>query len=284
MAAPTINQAFEIKFQRDTHLIYQQGGSKFRGLCRTDGSVKAETCRFYKLDTVSTSGKTRQGDIAVSNPTHSYATATMDDQYVALLVDELDLTKLNSNVRESYAKAVANAFGRKTDEQIIDGMETGATQTLGDYGSSDDDNFTLNLTLRANRTLDANNVPRDGRRFCAVTPHQWAWLMKIDQFVRSDYTGPDLQFTKTGEPMKTWNGINWFCSTLLPGVGTATAKSYLWHHDAVGHGINSEIKVQWDWENLKQAWSCAGSSSMGAVVIDPTGLVEIRVDDTTALT
>ena len=53
--------------------------------------------------------------------------------------------------------------------------------------------------------------------------------------------------------------------------------------DAVGHGINSELATSWDWENTRRAWSMSGSMSMGATVIDATGIVEVRLDDTTAL-
>ena len=96
---PTIDQTFITKFNNDMHLTYRQIGSKFRGLVRTDASVKAETCRFYKLGTVRASSKSRNGEIPASNPDHAYATATMADRYCLVYVDELDLTKLAVDVR-----------------------------------------------------------------------------------------------------------------------------------------------------------------------------------------
>ena len=69
----------------------------------------------------------------------------------------------------------------------------------------------------------------------------------------------------------------------MPGVKTATGKNYMWQRRSVGHGINSEVNITWDWENLKQGWSGVGSMSMNAVVIDALGLVELHLDDTAAL-
>ena len=284
MTAPTIDQTFITKFNNDMHLTYRQIGSKFRGLVRTDASVKAETCRFYKLGTVRASSKSRNGEIPASNPDHAYATATMADRYCLVYVDELDLTKLAVDVRGSYVKAGASAFGIETDEQIVAAMTAGATTTYGDYGSTLADNMTLNVILDVARVMDANEVPRDGRRFWGVSPVQWAHMHKIDQFVRADYQGPgDLPFVKMGNQMKTFNDFHFFVSNRNPGSGTATAKSYAWHMDAVGHGINSELATSWDWENTRRAWSMSGSMSMGATVIDATGIVEVRLDDTTAL-
>jgi hypothetical protein len=72
-------------------------------------------------------------------------------------------------------------------------------------------------------------------------------------------------------------------SNKLNGVGTATARCLAWHRTSVGHGINADYNVIWDWNNPMQAWDGVGSLSMGAVAIDANGIIEIRVDDTGGL-
>lgn len=280
MAQPTIDQTFITKFERDTHLTYRQMGSKYRGLVRTDADVNAEKARFFILGSITTSGKGRGGDIPVSNPEHTYKDCTMQDEYVATLVDKLDLTKLSTDVRGGYVKAAASAFGITTDKIIVDAMTAGATLTEGDYTG----NMTRNFVLDVAAQMDENEVPRDGRRFWGVSPAQWSHLHAVDEFTRADYNGPaDLPFKKMGNTMKTWNDFHFFVNNRCPGSGTAQCKSYAWHMDAVGHGINADVSTTWDWENLKSAWSMAGSMSMGACVIDPTGLIEARLKDNLAL-
>lgn len=279
----TIDQAFITKFNRDAHLTFQQKSSKLRGMVRTDGEVSAEACRFQKIGSVSMGVKARNGEIPVTSPAHSYVTATMSDKYLRVLIDKLDLTKLNIDVRNGYIETMASAAGREIDDVIIDAFEAGATQTVGDYGSSDTDYIDRNMALEVNRALDRSDVPRDGMRFAAVTPAQWAALECISQFVSADYVGPDLPFKKMGFETRTWNDVHWMVHNRLPGVGTSQAKCYAWHMKAVGHGIANDIEMQWAWNNAVYAWDGACALSMGAVVIDTGGIVEIRVDDTGAL-
>lgn len=283
MAAPTIDQAFITQFNKDLHLTYRQMSSKLRGLVRTDGQVVGSSVNFYKLGTLTATTKARNGEIPAQNPDHSKVTANMADYYIGLYVDQLDLTKLEVDLRGGYVKSGASAFGIKTDDIIIDALETGATVTLGDYGSSDDDNWNRNFALRAVQKLNERFVPDDGKRFGLISAAGWSHLMAIDQFVRSDYVGPDLPFKQMGIEARTWLGVHWMTHQYLPGAGTATSKNYLFHSSAVGHGINADVSSQWQWKNERWAWHMAGAMSMGAVVIDTNGIVECRVDDTATL-
>ena len=277
MPGPTIDQSFITKFNDDVHLVYQQRESKFRGLLRTDADVKAEKVRFQKIGSVVAKTKARNGVIPPANPDHSFVEATMTDGYVLEFVDQLDLTKLNIDVRDGYVRTFAMALARFVDDQIIAAMDAGATQL--DTATT---NMTRNDILAQTQTLDSNDVARDGRWFWALTPVAWSHMMTIDQFVNSDYVGPELPFMQ-GRLLRTYYGVNFFVSSRLPGVGTSAAKTFLWHMDAVGHGINQDVSLQWAWENDRQAWSGAGSVSAGAVVIDPLGLVEFTVSDVAAL-
>ena len=278
MPGPTIDQAFITKFNRDLHLTYQQQKSKLRGTVRTDGEVNGSTVRFQKLGSISMVSKARNGEIPVSNPAHTYADATMADKYLRVLIDKLDLTKLNIDVRNGYINSMAAAAARETDDILITAMDSTTVETNSYSG-----NLTRNKVLTAINLLDAANVPDDGMRFAAISPAAWAHMMCIDQFVRSDYIGPELPFTKTGVEVRTWLGVHWMKHTRLSGVGTATCKSYLYHSSSVGHGIASDVDMQWVWNNGVFAWDGAGALSMGAVVIDTSGIVEVQIDDTAAL-
>jgi hypothetical protein len=278
MALPTVDQAFVTKFNRDTHLQYRLMAPKMRGLVRTDADVNGSTARFYKLGSVEASTKARNGQVPLSNPDHSYATATMTDRYAALTIDKLDLTKMVEDLRTTYVKAMVAAFARPTDSDILTAMN-GSTTTV-----TVATNLVRGDALAIAEKLDTNNVPRDGRRFCVVTPHAWSFLMSIDQFVRADYVGPDdLPFKRQGMAVRTWNDMHWFVHPHLSGSGTSAATCFAWHYDAVGHGINADLSTMWSWENLQQGWACVGSMSMGACLVDTLGVVKFAVNDTTAL-
>lgn len=278
MAAPTVSEAFITKFEKDVHLTFRLMAPKLRGLVRTDADVNGSTARFYKLGTVIATTKARNGEVPMSNPEHAYVTATMQDRYARIHIDKLDLDKMNEDLRTAYVKSIVAGFAVPVDNDIITAMNT--TSTTITVAS----NITRPNALDIGVKFDGNNVPRDGRRFCVVTPKAWGFLMSIDQFVRSDYVGPDdLPFKKMGIQVRTWNDIHWMVHPALPGVGTATATCFAWHYDAVGHGINSDIVTTWDWDNPKQGFSCVGRMSMGAALIDPLGCIKFNVDDTASL-
>lgn len=280
MPGPTIDDAFIQKFNRDVHLAYQRERSMLRTMVRTDADVEGSSVRFQKLGTMSVSGKARNADIPIQNPAHTHVDVTLLDRYGAVLIDKLDLTKLNIAVREGYVYDMSSAFGRETDEQITDAMQAGATQTIGTFTGS----ITRNNALLGREALDRGDVPSDGRIYWAVTPRMWAHLMTISEFVNSDFIGfENMPWKNIGLEAKAWNRAMVFQFNGLPGVGTATARSYMWHWRSIGHAIGDEVDITWQWENLKKGWSGAGSMSMNAVVIDPAGLIEFRVDDTAAL-
>lgn len=281
MAAPYIDIAFKEKFNKDLHLEFTQQGSLFRGCVRTDGEVDGKTVYFQKLGTLTMQDKARNGEVPITNPAHNRVSASMIDKYLRTAIDKLDITKLSTEVKSGYVSQMAQAAADYCDDLLIDTMDAGATLTIGDYGSSDTDWIDENMALEIGEKFDRYNIPRDGKRYCAVTPRQWAALMKIDTYRRSDYVGGDLPFKKMGNKMRTWNDINWFMSNRLNGVGTTTAVCLAWHERAVGHGINSDYSVIWDWNNPMQAWDGVGALSMGACVIDANAVIEVRVDDTT---
>jgi hypothetical protein len=283
MAAPYIDIAFREKFNRDLHLEFTQKGSLFRNTVRTDGEVDGKLVYFQKLGILTMQDKARNGEVPITNPAHNRVTCTMVDKYLRTAIDKLDITKLSVEVKSGYVSMMAQAAADHTDDVIIDAMDAGATGSIGDYGSSDTDYIDENMALEIGEWFDARNVPRDGKRFCAVTPRQWAALMKIESYASADYVGADMPFKKTGFNYRNWNDINWFMSNRLNGKGTETAVCLAYHSSAVGHGINADYSVIWDWNNPMQAWDGVGALSMGAVVIDTNGVVEVRVDDTGGL-
>lgn len=280
MASPTISNAFITKWNADLKRDYARTMSYFRGTVRTDGEVIGNTVRFQKLGTISMTTKSRNGEIPVQNPAHSYVDCSISDYYARTVIDKLDLTKMNIEVRGNYLQNAVEAANRKVDELIIGAMDSGATGTEGNYSGA----FTRNLVLQINEQLDSNDVPRDGRRFCAVTPWQWAHLMTVSEFANADYIGNDrMPWLANGMTMRNWADLNWFVHTGLTGRGTAQVKCYAWHMDSVGHGIGEEIQSQMQWNNAMFGWDQATALAMGSTVIDTNGIVQVRVNDTVAL-
>ncbi len=284
MAAPYIDDAFETAFDSDLHLNFEQGDSHFRGLMRTDGEVVGEKIRYQKLGGLEMQPVARYDEIPLSLPAHSHADAEMESHFVRTAIRAHDLTALSTNQRGGYAQKMANSANRKVDDIVVAALDAGGTTyTVGDYST----NITRSLALQLREQFDINEVPDDGMRCVAISPRAESHLMTIDEYRHADLiSSSDLPYnsgTNHGRKYRRWAGFNWFNTNKLTGVTTATCKAYAWHFSAVGHGIASDITSDWQWINPRQHWSGVCSLQMGAVVIDPLGVVQLQLKDDQAI-
>ena len=285
MASPYIDDAFITAFNSELHLNYEQGDSHFRGLCRTDGEVNGETLRFQKLGGLEMTTKSRYGEVPLSIPSHTHADATMKARYARVAIQKLDLSLLNTNVRQGYAQKMAGAANRRVDDEIVAAMDTGGTTNVINSGYSG--GITRAIALEIRETFDTNDVPDDGMRFVAITPRQHSHLMTIDEFKHADNSGSDdLPYTTGGmhgRKFRRWLDMNWFTTNRLTGAATATVDCYAWHYSAVGHGIADDISADWGWSTTHQQWDGVTSLQMGSVVIDDEGIFQIQLNDTATI-
>jgi Phage capsid protein len=151
-----------------------------------------------------------------------------------------------------------------------------AGRDLGDATKA----FDYNMAMSIVTTFDVNEVPDDGGRYVALHPYAWAQFLKVPEFANADYVGAENLPFKGGMQAKYWMGILWFP---LPNVtwgvagGNAAdvATNLAWHKSVLGHGINKEIDTKWDWENTYSAWSCVSCMSLGATIIEDTGVYAV---------
>lgn len=270
---PTIDVAFIEEYNADVHLTFQQLGSRLMNTTRK-GAVRAKTVYWQIFGALAAQSKTRNAQHTFIDPEHTQASAAMVDWYVPTLIDDLDLLKLNIDEKNTHARAHVGALGRKVDDVLIAAMTAGANATdLGGVTFA----WTYEMMMNVITTFQVNEVPDDGQRFCAVHPYAWSQMLKIAEFANADYVGQEFLPFKGGMTAKMWMGVIWMP---LPNIAWSTgggnalnvASNLAWHQSAVGHGVNKEIDTQWDWENTYSAWSCVSSMSLGASVIEDTGV------------
>ena len=243
--------------------------SKLRGTVR-EKKVTALDDTFPKIGTAEAGQKSRHGDVPLNNIAHTKVSVTMADYYSGELIDNLDTLKTNIDERQVTVQAISGALGRRTDTSITDAMDL-ATNTVA-AGST---GLTKAKVQGVQTRFGNREVPDDGQRYWAVSPAGWVDLVDITEFSDADFIGPDQLPWPTGITAKRWFGFLFFSFSGLPGVVGGDRKTFAYHRNAIGLGMNAEPKVSPDWENLKQAWSFVGSISLGAVIIDNDGIEEV---------
>lgn len=271
-----IDTAFVKQFEREVHEAYQRQGSKLRNTVRTVSNVKGSSTTFQKVGKGTAGTKTRHGLVPVMNLTHSVVECVLADYYAGDWKDKLDELKINHDERQVVANAGANALGRKTDQLIIDALDTvtASAQLIADGGT----NMTKYKVLQAFEILGEADVPDDGQRFAVVGPKQWTDLLQLSEFASADYVGDKLPFPGI-QDARMWLGTTWMMHSGLPKTGDIR-RTYWFHKSAVGHASGSDVQSDITWHGERAAHFINNMMSQGASLIDETGVVEISCDET----
>jgi len=291
----SIDTSFITSYEAKVHEVFQRQGSYLKDCVRVKDNVIGSTAVFQKIGKGTATTKARHGTITPMNQQHTAPSTTLADFYAGDWVDKLDEAKININERDVIASGGAMALGRKVDDQITTTLDTTSQSTV-----------TLTVTSKATVLATAiefteaawsNDVPNDGQVYAVVTPRYWSQLMTLDQFSRSEWVGADGMAFTNGPAIgrgkfKNWMGIMWKMQTGLPGAGTATAKTFVWHKMAVGYAVaqsagniagNEAVAADITWHGDRAAHFVNHMMSGNSVMIDDTGVIEGNLDDTAAI-
>jgi len=291
----SIDTAFITSYEAKVHEVFQRKGSYLMDAVRKKTDVIGSTAVFQKIGKGVATTKARHGTITPMNQTHTAPSCTIADFYAGDYVDKLDESKTNINERDVLASGGAMALGRKVDDQITTILDTTTSTTI-----------TITVTNKANILATSlefaeaawdNDVPNDGEVFAIVSSRYWSQLMLVDQFMNSDYVRADGQAFVGGPTIgmgkwKDWMGIKWKMQTGLPGAGTATSKSFIWHKTSVAYASaaaagniagNQTVAADITWHGDRAAHFVNHFMSGQACMIDDTGVIEANIDDTAAI-
>lgn len=291
----SITVAFITSYEAKVTEVFQRRGSHLLNAVRHRSGVVGSTASFNKIGTGVATTKARHGTITPMNQTHTAPTCTLVDFYAGDWVDKLDEAKTNIDERDVIASGGAMALGRKVDSQITVTLDATTQSTI-----------TLTMTNKATVLATAlefaeaawdNDVPNDGEVYAAVTSRYWSQLMTIDAFSRSDFVSFDGLPFKQGPAVgigrwKDWQGIKWTLHTGLPGKGTATAKVFIWHKQALAYAsaksagniaANQAVAADITWHGDRAAHFVNHLMSGESCLIDDTGVIEGNLDDTAAI-
>lgn len=264
-----VAQSFIKHFQSDVHLQYQRMGSKLRNTVRVKDQIKGSTTVFQKVGKGTASTKARHGKVPVMNVDHEPVECQLYDYYAGDWVDSLDEIKTNVNERDVIAKAGAYALGRKTDELIINQLDTSTN-----YAQDGTTGLTKSKVLEAFELLGESDVPDDGQRYGVVGWRQWSELLQIQEFSNADYVGDD-ELPWKGTQAKRWLGTLWMPHSGLTRAGTVR-HCYWYHKTAVGHAVGAEVKTDITWHGDRAAHFINNSMSQGSCLVDASGVVSLR--------
>lgn len=273
----TIDQAFIKQFEREVHEAYQRMGSKLRHTVRVINEVNGSVAVFQKVGKGTAATKATHGMVPVMNVDHSTQEVTLQDFYAGDWVDRLDELKINIDERQVIANAGAYALGRKSDELIINEMESvSAGQEIAPATSG----MTLSKIMDALSLLGDADVPDDGQRYAAVGWKQWSEMLSLPEFASADFVGPENLPFQAQMQAKFWLGTYWIPHSGLPVDGSDIRSTFWYHKSAIGHAVGADVKTDITWHGDRAAHFVNNSMSQGSALIEEAGVVKILCDET----
>ncbi len=273
--AVSISNAFVTLFDSEVKQAYQ-GQRLLAGVTRERAGVEGSTVKFPKIGKGSATIRVPQTDVTPLNVSYSQVTATMEDYIAAEYSDIFNQQKVNFNERQELVQVVSGAIARRMDQVVLDAIAaTGTTAITNDIGGTDT-NLNVTKLREAKKTLDAKNVPAEGRCIL-VHANNLSSLLGETEVTSSDFN--TVRALVTGE-VDTFLGFKFI--TLgdrdeggLAVDGSSDRTIFAFHRDAVGLGIGMGQQSRVDYIPEKTSFLVASMFSAGAVAIDDEGIIPI---------
>ena len=264
MAANTIDQGFVTEFESGVHMAYQRMGSYLRGMVRYRSGVKNKTT-FQKLGKGTATTKARNGDVPPMTLDHTNVNVTVVDSYAGEWVDDLDMLRTNTDEMTAAQESGARALGRKSDAQIV--AAAGGTSSSSDETTN---GATLAWALSLVTKFGNNDIPEGASdRFVIIDYSNWAKLMALDAFNRSEYVG-NTEVLVQGAVAKNWLGFMWLPFSGLTVTGANTG-GFAWHRNSIGLAVGADVSTSIQYYNSKDSNFVLNKMQMEAVLIDALG-------------
>ena len=291
-AGTSVSNSFIQMWSDDVKQAYQQTSSKLVDAVRVVRNVTGSTYKFHKLSKGgSIKNKARFEDITAMSDTsksltspgaytggtaqNSVVSATLNNFHSGEYVDDMDMFKVNIDLRSTFAQSIAAALARAVDQEIIDALDA-STPTNIKTTAQGANGLNKAALLEVHEAMNALDVPTNDR-VLVVSPAALTDILTDTTLVSSDNGIITNTALATGYIPSIF-GFKIVTSNLLT-ADSVVRKCYAFQKDAVGLALAQDITARIDYVPQKASHLVLGTMSGGSTVIDADGVVEIQVTE-----
>lgn len=273
--------AFQTQYRQEFIASFEQRVSLLRDTVTTEAVIKGNEAVFLVAGSGDADAQTRgiNGLIPARADDLTQNTCTLTEWHDLVRKTGFNVFASQGNQREIMQMTTMAVMNRKIDSQIITELDT-TSVTIGSSSTIPSVDLFQNGVVK----LQNADVPWDSNITMLCQPAFLAYLEQAPEFASADYidmrpyTGSDGSWRD--RPMGyRWRNTLIITHPNLPGKGTTTEKSFLYHKSAIGHAANTggmNSAVGYDDEQDYSFARC--SMFMGAKVLQGDGIVEIQAD------
>jgi hypothetical protein len=275
--------AFQTTYREEFVVGFEQHQSLLRDCCTTEAVITGNQAVFLVADSGDSTAQTRgvNGLIPARADNLNQNTCLLQEWHDLVRKTRFNIFASQSNQREIMQMTTMGVVNRKIDDQIITELNTGTT-TLGDSTTIPN----VSLFQHARVKLSNASVPWDSYITLLCQPSFLAYLEQADEFSNADYV--NARPYGGGEDNPSWRdrpqAYRWRSTLIiehpnLPGKGTSSEKSFLFHKSAMGHAADTgglQVPVGYN-EEQDYSW-CRASIFCGAKLLQNAGIINITHD------
>lgn len=266
----------QAKYRAEAIAGFEKGMSVLSKTVTTEANIEGASATFLVADTGGAVATQRglNGKIPGRAENLNQYTATLQEYH-----DKPQRTRFNLYTSQGDGRRIMQEGTRKVMNRTMDNIiraELSTTANVVDSGTASTFSMTIAQTL--NTILGNANV--DGDIFAAITPAVYGYMIGLDQFTSRDYID-DPKFKGVGlNKAFNWYGINWVVDTAAEGVGTSSAKCFVYSKNAIGCAVDSQNMQVLSGYNEEDDFSWARSSLfMGAKLLQGSGVWQFNHND-----
>jgi len=277
----SLSNAFVTLFDAEVKQAYQ-GQAKLVPAVRQRRGVEGSVVKFPKVGKGVATIRVPQSDVTPLNVGFSSVTLTLSDYNAAEYSDIFSQAKVNFDERQELVQVVAGAMGRRQDQMILDALTASSTSlTVANSIGGANTNMNITKLSEAQRLMDKNNVPPDGRNII-IHANGLANLLSETSVTSSDFNS--VKALVQGE-LNTYLGFTFHVlgdrsEGGLAIDGSLDRSCFAFHKDAVGYGEGIAMRTEINYIAEKTSWLVNEVFSAGAVAIDDEGIVKITCRET----
>lgn len=273
--------AFQTQYRQEFIQAFEQHSSLLRETVTTEAVIKGNQAVFLVAGSGDSDAVTRgvDGRIPARADDNQQNTATLREWHDLVRKTGFNVFASQGNQRAIMQMTTMAVLNRKIDELIITELATG-TVTIGSAATLP----SVSLFQNGRVKLSNASVPWDSNITLLCQPAFLAYLEQAPEFANANYV--DVKPYAGDEPSwkdkpmaYRWRNCLIIEHPNLPGKGTSSEISLMYHKSAIGHAADTagmESPVGYDKE---QAYSWARAScNMGSKVLQNTGIVKITAD------
>jgi len=273
--------AFQTAYRQEFIAGFEQRSSLLRDTVTTEAVIKGNTAVFLVADSGSASAVTRgvNGLIPARADNLTQSSLTLTEQHDLVRKTGFNVFASQGNQRQIMQDTTMAVINRKIDSQITTELNTGSV-TIGSSTTLP----SVSLFMNGRVKLSNASVPWDSNVTLLCQPSFIAYLEQATEFSSADYVnlrpfaGQDAAWRD--RPMAyRWRNCLIIEHPNLPGKGTSSEISFMFHKSAIGHAADTagmQTPVGYDEEQDYSYARC--SMYMGAKLLQNAGVVVITAD------